>query len=411
MIFLHTWLWQYQNLLSGLLWSTLSILSLFLLILLVNLLTYPRLLTDTTSSPQSASEERAQYPSLSILIPARNEEHSIEECVRSLLAQEYAALEVLVLDDLSTDATAEIIQRMLAELPSEQSGRLQLLRGEPLPEGWVGKCFACHQLALHAQGELLFFTDADTVHAPETARAVVDCMRQYNVQLLSAHPEYVFGGLGERMLVPLLNFSMLILLPLALVPRRPEPTLSNGNGQLMCFQRSAYEQIGGHYSVKDSLIEDVVLARICKAAGYRMVFADASMLIHCRMYRSFANVIAGFSKSHFAPFHYSLSLALLAVILMLTLFVAPPLLAVLSFLGGSPLVLKLLATATYTLAVVMRILITLRFNRTQKMYMVLLCFLHPVSIVLECLILLNSIRWRYRKAGIMWKERYYKKQS
>lgn|SRR5579872_5169066 len=267
--------------------------------------------------------------------------------------------------------------------------------------------FACHQLALQAQGELLYFTDADTVHAPGTVQAVVSSMHHHKVQLLSAHPEYLFGSLGGRLLVPLLNFLMLILLPLALVPRRPEPTISNGNGQLMCFERATYDQIGGHVSVKDSLIEDVVLARLCKAAGQRMIFVDASMLIRCRMYRSFTGVVAGFSKSHFAPYQHALALAIMAIMLMLIVFVVPPLLAILALLAGSWLVFSL-ATTTYMLAVVMRMLITLRCNHRQRAIMLLLCFLHPVSIVLECLVLLNAIRWHYRKAGVMWKGRYYK---
>lgn len=210
------------------------------------------------------------------------------------------------------------------------------------------------------------------------------------------------------MLVPLPGFSMLILLPLALVPRRPESILANGNGQLMCFQRSTYEQIGGHASVKDSLIEDVELARLCKAAGHRMVFADASRLVRCRMYRSFSDVVAGFSKNHFAAYHYAPLSALAAIILMLTVFVVPPLLAVLSWFGNMPLLCGL-ATSAYVLTVVMRVLITLRCNRTQRASMILLCFLHPVSIILDCLILLNSIRWHYRKTGVMWKGRYYKR--
>lgn len=407
MIYIHVWLWQYQNWLSGILWAALSILSLLFLILLMNLATYPRLRAGKTHPIQPAGEERQPYPPLSILIPARNEESCIEACVRSLLAQEYESLEVLVLDDQSTDATASIVQRLIDELPADRSGRLRLLRGEPLPAGWIGKNFACHQLALQAKGELLYFTDADTVHAPGTARAVVDCMQRSQAQLLSAHPEYVFGGLGERLLVPLPNFSMLILLPLALVLRRPEPALSNGNGQLMCFQRSTYEQIGGHLGLKDSIIEDVELARLCKATGHRMIFVDASTLVRCRMYRSFADVVAGFSKNHFAAFHYALLPALAAIMLMLTVFVVPPLLAMLALFGGAPLLCGL-ATAVYALAVVMRVLITLRYQRTQRVSMLLLCFLHPVAIMLDCLILLNSIRWHYRKAGVMWKGRYYK---
>lgn len=409
MLFLHTWFWQYQNLLHGFLWVVLSILSFFLLILLVNLLTYPRLQTDETPSRRSDDpEDRQREPLVSVLIPARNEETCIEACVRSLLAQTYAPLEVLVLDDQSCDATAAIVQRLIDELPPDRRGRLRLLRGEPLPAQWIGKNFACYQLALHAQGELLYFTDADTVHAPETVRAVVDCMCRYEVQLLSAHPEYVFGSLGERLLVPLLPFLMLILLPLALVPRRPEPTLSNGNGQLMCFERAAYDHIGGHFSVQDSLIEDVVLARLCKAAGYRMIFVDASTFVRCHMYHSFAGVVAGFSKSHFVAYQNSLLNALGAMVFMLMVFVVPPVLAMLALLVGAWFAFAL-ALAAFLLAVVLRMLITLRSNHRERGYMLLLCFLHPLSIVLECLILLNAIRWHYRKAGIMWKGRYYKK--
>lgn len=406
-MFFHVWLWQNQYWLSGMLWAVLSLLSLCFLILLTNLATYPRLRADITYSTQPGSQEWQRDPSLSILIPARNEEHCIEACVRSLLAQDYEPLEVLVLDDQSTDATTSIVQRLINELPSDQSGRLQLLKGKPLPAGWIGKNYACYQLAQQARGEFLYFTDADTVHAPATARAVIRCMQQYQVQLLSAYPEYTFGGLGERMLVPLPCFSMMLLLPLALVPRCPVPALSNGNGQLMCFQRSTYEQIGSHASVKGSIIEDAELARRCKAAGHRMIFVDAGALVRCRMYRSFSDVVGGLSKNHFAAYQYAVLPALVAIMLLLTVFVAPPLLAVLSLLGGAQFLFGL-ATAAYALAVVMRMLMTLRCNRTQRVSMVALCFLHPVSIVLECLILLNSIRWFYRKAGVVWKGRSYK---
>lgn len=397
---LSAWMLQNQLWLDVPLWAILGVLSVLFLILLVNLLTYPHLQIE----PQP--EEKRRAPLLSILLPARNEEQCIESCVRSLLAQDYEPLEVLVLDDQSTDATAEIVQRLIDELPPEQHGRLRLVRGEELPTGWIGKNFACHQLAQHAQGELLYFTDADTIHAPQTVRAVVDCMERYQVQLLSAHPEYIFGSLGERLLVPLLNFTMLVLLPLALVPRRPEPTLSNGNGQLMCFRRETYEHIGGHVSVKDSLIEDVVLARLCKAAGHRMIFVDASTLVSCRMYRSFGAVVAGFSKSHFAPYGFKIGPALLSVTLLLLLFVVPPILALLALLEGVQSVL-LLALTAYLLVVVMRMLITLRCNHVERIQMLLLCFLHPVSIVLEGLIVFNSIRWYYRKAGVTWKGRAY----
>ena len=346
-------------------------------------------------------------PLLSILVPARNEEQCIGACVRSLVQQDYARLEVLVLDDGSTDATARIVQAMIEALPIEQKGRLRLLQGESLPDGWVGKNFACAQLAQHAQGEYLLFTDADTQHAPQMASTVIAAMRHFRVELLTAQPEFELKSMGERLIIPLLNFTIMTLLPVALISLRPEPSLATGNGQLLCFRRVAYEKIGGHAAVKGRILEDVLLARATKAAGLRMIFVDAQELVRCRMYRSFTEVWQGFSKNLFAFYNYSPVFALLALLLNLALFVSPCFLLLLSpFLALSTTVL-LCAAMAYLLSIIMRVLLTLRFTRSQRASMLLLCVLHPISIMLECLILLNSMRWRYRKTGTVWKGRQY----
>lgn len=388
-----------ENFLVILLVPILGILGVLFLILCINLLTFYRLrgVGRPTTTPAS----------LSILVPARNEEHCIETCVLSLIAQCYEPLEVLVLDDNSSDATAAIVQRLIDELPAAQKGRLRLLHGKTLPTGWIGKNFACHQLAQHAHGHYLLFTDADTIHAPETAKAVIDCMHTLGVKLLTAQPEHVVQGLGERLVVPLLNFTILTLLPVALISRRAELSLATGNGQLLCFQRSAYEAIGGHEAVKGRVLEDVLLARAVKAAGYRMIFVDALELVRCRMYRSFADVWAGFSKNLFAFYNYSLPFALIALLLNLLLFVMPPLILLVSLLIPVQFPLLIGAASASMLAVLMRICLTLRFTRSQRGLMLLLCLLHPVSILLECLILLNSMRWYYGRTGIVWKGRRY----
>ena len=321
--------------------------------------------------------------------------------------QDYEQLEVLVLDDQSTDATTTIVEQVLVELPENQKGRLRLLHGENLPLGWVGKNFACHQLALHARGSYLLFTDADTVHKPGMARAVIDCMYRFNAQLLTAQPGHLMQSAGERLVVPLLNFTILTLLPVALISRRPEPSLATGNGQLLCFERQAYEKIGGHAGVKGRILEDVLLARATKFAGFRMVFVDAQDLVCCRMYRSFAEVWAGFSKNLFALYSYSPPLALFALILNLALFVLPLTLILTAPFTGLSFTAVLLALFAYLLPVGMRILLTLRFPHSKRGTMLLLCSLHPVSILLECLILLNSMRWHYRRMGTLWKGRYY----
>ncbi len=379
--------------------SILGLLCALFLILVCNLLTFYRL--------PRVPRTPAEMPLVSLLVPARNEEDSIEHCVRSLLQQDYRPLEILVLDDQSTDATPAILQRLRDELAPAERERLHILQGEALPPGWVGKNFACHQLARQAQGTYLLFTDADTVHAPALTTAVISTMQRQRAELLTAQPAFVLGSLAERLIVPLLNFTILTLLPVALVRLLPTPSLATGNGQLLCFHRSAYSAIGGHAAVKGQILEDVLLARAVKAAGRRMTFVDAFALLRCRMYDSWQAVWQGFSKNLFALYNYSLPFAACAILLNLALFVAPVTLVLASPLVTVPHQLVLLALAAYLLTVAMRILLTLRFAWRQRWLLLGLCFLHPIAILIECLILLNSIRWHYRRAGTPWKGRYY----
>ena len=237
--------------------------------------------------------------------------------------------------------------------------------------------------------------------------SVLACMQNRRVSLLTAQPTYELKSLGERLVVPLLTFTIMTLLPVALIPVRPEPSLATGNGQLLCFERSAYEHIGGHEAVKNRILEDVLLARAVKAAGYRMLFVDAQDLVRCRMYRSFAEVWSGFSKNLFAFYNYALPFALIGLVLNVFLFIVPALFVISALFVPLSLATLLLAISAYALPVLMRVLLTLRFTHTQRGLMLLLCLLHPVSIALECLILLNSIRWHYRKQGTIWKGRRY----
>lgn len=227
---------------------------------------------------------------VSILVPARNEADQIEVCVRSLIGQRYEKLEVLVLDDQSTDETPTIVQQIIDELPREQKSRLHLLHGETLPDGWIGKNFACYQLTQYAQGDYLLFTDADSVHAPQTVSTVIQALHDLGVQFLTAHPHYILRGIGECFAIPLLYFKVFTLLPLVLVRHRPEPMLAVANGPLLCFQRSVYEAIDGHKAVKTSILEDNSLARKVKAAGYRMAYVDGQDLVSCYMYDSFTEL-------------------------------------------------------------------------------------------------------------------------
>lgn len=400
----HAMLYWKAKFLTAASYGVFAILVLLFIHLLINVLSFRRL-------SATARESTPTDPFVSLLVPARNEAAHIAMCVRSLLGQHYERFDILVLDDRSSDATASIVTASIDALPPTQKGRLRLLHGEPLPPGWVGKNFACHQLAQHAQGEYLFFTDADAVHVPEMVGAVIDYMRRHDLDLLTGQQDYKLKNIGERLITPLLHFRVFTLLPLTLVSRRPEPVLAVANGPLLCFHRQAYIAIGGHQAIKECILEDIALARAVKTAGKRIAFVDACDMISCYLYTSFADTWAGFSKTFFAFYNYSLPAAFVIIVLDLILFVAPPLLLVAALFVPLPPTVIRLAFGSYGIAVVMRILLALRFTRSQKLLALLLCFLHPIAIILGCLILLNSIRWYYRTLGIAWKGRYYRSQG
>lgn len=392
---------MYLNTIAGILFGTLC---LIFINFLLNLFVFDRLKSTTKEVVQ---RKPATDPMVSMLVPARNEADHIEECVRSLIGQSYERLEVLVLDDQSTDETPAIVQHMIDELLPEQKSRLRLLRGETLPDGWIGKNFACYQLAQFAQGEYLLFTDADSVHTPQAVSIVLQGMHDLGVQFLTAHPRYILHGIVEHLAIPLLYFKIFTLLPLLLVRHRPEPILAVANGPLLCFQRSVYEEIGGHKAVKTAILEDNALARMVKSAGYRMAYVDGQDLVSCYMYDSFTELWTGFSRTFFGFYNYSLLAASAIIILDLTLFVMPPLVVLASLFVPLAAPAVLFSLGSYALAVFMRVLLALVCARSQRASLLLLSLLHPLSMTLECLLLLNSIRWHYRKTGTLWKSRQY----
>lgn len=236
-------------------------------------------------------------PRVSVLVPARNEESTIGDCVHSLLAQDYSACEVIVLDDGSTDRTAAILAAVRAGDP-----RLRVLEGAALPDGWLGKHWACQQLADAASGELLMFTDADTRHGPQSVRHGVAALEAEGADLLTAIPYEETVTWAERLAVPVILWSIFTFLPLTVAYRRSCPALSATIGQYMLFRTSAYAAIGGHATVRSDPADDMALGRRIIAQGLRWRLADATRDVRCRMYRSAGQVIEGFSKNLFAAF-------------------------------------------------------------------------------------------------------------
>jgi chlorobactene glucosyltransferase len=374
----------------------LSILGLSLLGLGFNLLFF------RTVTP---AEPPVSHGRVSILVPARNEERSIGECVVSLLAQDYPDFELLVLDDSSTDRTAAIVGELLADHP-----RHRLLSGTPLPDGWTGKNWACHQLSQAATGEWLLFTDADTIHSPPALSGAVAMAAAGRADLFSAWPRLRTIGLGEKLIIPVLHIMGLCWFPIALtqicqwrprlvaaVPRRALRAMGGANGQFVLFRRAAYQRIGGHEAVRDHIVEDVALGReIARRIpdGMRLFNCDGSRLIDCRMYRSFREVWDGFTKNAHAAFEGNLLTWCVVGGLQFTVFFLPFIL--LLFRSQFRL-----AVIEVSLIYLIRLILALRM-RTSWVG----CVLHPVGQFLAMSIAIRS--WiSTTGAGVEWKGRTY----
>ena len=271
-------------------------------------------------------------PMVSILVPARNEERNIANCVRSLLAQDYPSFEVIVYDDQSTDATRSILEQIARKHPM-----LKILDGIPLPEGRLGKNWACVQLARQAKGDLLLFTDADTLHQPQALRMIVTAMIGEKADLLTGFPRQELHTWGERLLVPFFSWALYCFNSLGLAYGLRVPVLSSAVGQMMLFRREAYQAIGGHERVADSIIDDLMLARQIKSAGLRWRFMNLTDLVSCRMYQGSREAFDGFSKNLFAAFDFHLLFFCFAFIWLAILFLEPLIILILSILGKVPL--------------------------------------------------------------------------
>jgi len=321
-------------------------------------------------------------PMVSILVPARNEEKNIARCVQSLLAFDYPAFEVIVLDDQSNDNTRAILEKL-----SRSHSRLQVLDGDPPSGSQVGKSWACSQLAQKAQGELLFFTDADTVHRPDTLRTIVAAIEGEQADLLTGFPRQEVHTWGERFLVPFFSWALLCFLPLALAYKLRHPALSGALGQMMLFRREAYLAIGGHNNVVSSIVDDLMLARKIKSNGLRWRVIFVADLISCRMYHNSREAINGFSKNLFAAFDFRLLPFLFIFIWIVVMFWEPLIVLLLLIFGKAPHI-----QANY-----LSICIGLSFILWLLPYLYMgfplgLALLYPVTILAMVLVAFTSLR-------------------
>ncbi|MGH7737697.1 MAG: glycosyltransferase [Candidatus Tyrphobacter sp.] len=267
----------------------------FALLVLANVVLAARSLLFVVSS-RDCIEARTPcrpLPLLSIIVPARNEARQIEQCVRSLLAQEYPSFEVIVVDDESTDETAQIVARI-----ASTDSRLRLLAGKPLPEGWIGKPWALVQGEHAARGSWMLCTDADTVHHPLAASSAVQEALERGVDALSLLTTQEMKSAAERVFLPAILWTIVLAIgPLASVSN-PRKRVAIFNGQFLLLSRVLCEATGGHAVVAGEIAEDLEFARFLKRDGrFRIALLGANDLVRTRMYRSFSEIWGGFVKN------------------------------------------------------------------------------------------------------------------
>jgi chlorobactene glucosyltransferase len=336
-----------------------------------------------------------ELPFVSILVPARNEELNIATCVRSLLAQDYPSFELIVLDDQSTDATPAILDEIQKKDP-----RLTVLSGGSLPAGWLGKHWACSQLAGAAVGELLLFTDADTWHEAQALRESVAVLLEERADLLTAFPHEQVITWGEKLTVPILGFTPFAFVPVFLTRWWPQTRLSLTIGQFMLFRRTAYDAAGGHAAVRSHPVDDVMLGRRVIERGLKWILVDGTEHIHCRMYRSFGSAVAGFTRTLFAFFDYHILLYLLAWFWIGCIFLEPLFVLLLAGLGIQLGYFPVSLAWTAVLeAILLFFLIYWRFR-----FPVALAGLYPVSISLFVWLALRSLLFAWLGSR-SWKDR------
>jgi chlorobactene glucosyltransferase len=229
-------------------------------------------------------------PLVSAILPVKDEQAYVAECLQSLRRQTYPNLEILVVDDRSTDSTREIAREIAAS-----DDRIRVLAIDELPPGWTGKTHALEHASHFANGQWLLFVDADTLHTPESLEIVMEFVRAHRAVLASILPELRCETFWERVVQPVAAITLMQSFPLSTVNDDRSP-LAFANGQYILIKRTAYDAAGGHRSVRDRFVEDIAIAQRVKALGLPIRVALVRGIVSCRMYASFGQVVRGWSR-------------------------------------------------------------------------------------------------------------------
>ena len=286
-------------------------------------------------------DTRPDSPIVSVVVPARNEAHNIERCIRSVLASDYPRLEVIAVDDHSTDATGAILRGIARE-----DARLRVVVPPPLPDGWFGKQWACSTGAAACSGDVIAFFDADTWQSADLIPRCVNAMRERDADLLTVGGSQELGSFWEKVLQPQV-FTMILLQfgGTEAVNDSRHATRKIANGQCIFVRRGPYEALGGHGAVRDKVAEDLALAQLYFRQGRRTVLILGLDQLYTRMYTSLRELIEGWGKNIFAGGRGVMPFGIFGQIIYPFALVAAPLinlvpavvvaLALVGLLGGS----------------------------------------------------------------------------
>jgi chlorobactene glucosyltransferase len=268
-----------------------------MLLLVVSLFLFFLTLANVLGWPAPAREGKAVPRSVAVLIPARNEEANITDCLESVLGQGEGLAEVLVYDDHSTDETPQLLRGFV-----ERDRRVRMVSALPLPPGWTGKNFACAQLASAATAPTLLFLDADARLEPRAIDRLSAEMTRRRLEFLSCWPGLVMGSFWERLLMPMLNLVVFSIYPAPLSLFFGYVSLALAHGACLMIDRQSYLALGGHTAVRDQIFEDTRLAQLWRRRGRRALCLDGQSIVRVRMYDSLEGIWAGFLKNFFPAF-------------------------------------------------------------------------------------------------------------
>jgi glycosyltransferase involved in cell wall biosynthesis len=336
------------------------------------------------SDPKLRRVNRSYTNLVSILIPARNEQDNILTLLTSIYQQDYRDYEVIILDDDSSDQTYAVCAEFAAKHPN-----FRVIKGKELTGQWLGKNYACHQLARQAKGEFLLFLDADEEVFNGLINSAVHRMHFRNLALLSLFTNQKMITIGERLTVPLMHYILLNLLPLRLVYLSKNAAVAAASGQFMLFNAEVYRQYEWHKSAMDKIVEDVEIMKQVKSAGFNGESLLANGMIICRMYTGYGEAINGFGKNFLAAFNYNI----FSFLVFLLLLIAGPMIVIIT------LNLQLIAMMM-GLIILTRIMISLESGQNAFINVIL----HPLQMFSLVLIAFSAIQ-KYLTKTTEWKGR------